>query len=367
MDLTIEPLEISDLCFTVSISSLVGGSIYVVLVKAASAAPLSHTYFSNEKTILGIPGYHEHRMLALAANSFEEVLFENLRPSTQYIVLAFVNLNSLVPMDIEPEKITKKDKPSSAKKEIFVDTSKITNWWNLDIETKEEQFDIEWDRLDLDMRVTETRAALRNEFVQAKAYYHFPSIILPTDEEVQSNDFKALLVPNLDLKNIASLKKKLKGHLVIFYEWWVGQEKAKVATKIRSEFQSLECIHAILHHKQFLQAFEEEGYCTKEESQLLTDYVKKNTNQKSKLHNSASTSIAANSVADSGQRMKSTTSNISIDAESASTKSGFAPGSTVSAGSVAFNEKGLHLMKLFRSWYKGGQVVKDKEELNMRM
>lgn len=369
MDLTLETLELNDLNFTVSLGTVSGGAIYVVLLNSADAQQLSHQYFANDKTIATIPGYCEHRKFNMAPNSFEEISYDDLKPLTHYTVLAFVNLNSLTPIEVEAEKpqSKSKSKPSTAKVETPIDTSKITNWWNLDIETKEEQFDIEWHRLDLDMRLTEIRAAIRNEFVQAKAFYHFPSIIIPSDEEVQTSDFKALLSPDIDGKTLANLKKKVKPHFVIFLEWWAGQDKAKASTKVRSEYQSLECIHAILHHKQFLRAFEAEGYCSGQDSQLLVEYVKKNTYQKAKVHGSLPGSIA-NPVGESvtsGSRRKSAASGTSGDLESASAKSGVVAVS-VASNSTAFHERGLNLMKVFRSWYKGGQVVRDKEEQRLQ-
>lgn len=307
--------------------------VYLVLTKFADASKVNLSYFVDETSVPKIPGYIDHRTISLDPRSFQEVTFDQLHPVTSYSVSAVINLSSLI------------TKPKPNEVPYVVDTSKIQTVWNFGVETLEEQLDIEWWRLDQNMRVTELRAAVRSEFVQMKAHHNYPPILLPSDDDLLSSECMHVLNLQMDSPQLSGAKKKLKPHLLLFYDWWVGS--GRKTTKVRSEFHSLECIHAIVHHKSFMHEFLEEGFADSDECQVLVDYVKKQTNPRR-------ASISAPSDI---QKIRSSISAAADDMMSMkSTVSG------ASNMSAIMNEKGLQLMKRFRSWYKGGQVVKDFEE-----
>jgi hypothetical protein len=324
--------------------------LVILLEKYSEEQQITADCFATDASIKNIFGYHEHRALTLAANSSEEVSFERLRPHSKYEVIVVVDLTSLI------SKEEKSAKASNKNKVVSVDTSKIEKWWNLTIETMDEQFDIEWSRLDQQMRLTELRAAILSELVQAKSYFTHPTIALPTDEELCSTEFLNVLDPKLDSKALTFAKLKLSVQSLRFYDWWIGDERSNISN-IRSDFQSLECIHAILDQTDIVNRFETEGFATKDDCQLLVEYVRMfvqlqkqgTTDQLPGNENSLLSGSIAN-VSKTGLL----SSEIAIDSFQGSSKS--------TMPIAVLSEKGLVIMKKFRSWYKGGQIVLDAQE-----
>lgn len=234
----------------------------------------------------------------MGAKQCIEVSFEDLRPFSDYVIIAAVNYTH-----------SKDSKYNELYESLH---SKLP--WTLPVSTAPENLDIEWSRLSAAMKVVELRAAVRSEYVQVKAHTHYPPIRLPSEEELELEE----LVMYLTSKTTSSALHRLSG----FLEWWAGSDFAG-GSKIRREFLYVESLYAS-HHKAVLAAYNKNSFITSDELQVMQ-------NTSTQLMRNVAIALDLNKP-------------LNLD---------LLPNST---------EEGERLLFRFRSWYKGGQVIADFEE-----
>lgn len=248
-------------------------------------------------------------------NSLVDVTFANLRPETNYVVYVIADSThaKLVPL-------TDEDKAPV----------------QLLINTQQEILEIEWSRLSTEMQLTEIRAALRTNWLRDAAAALYPPMPLPVDDDVHLEDFaphteaedpkkpgvKDHMSPKTHKKGAANKGGRLteaeeqhKNTWRAFLDWWVGQSPMLV-TKIRAEFQLKEALFAVqqeLVNKKYL----ESGLTTKAEVDMLVKYC---VNMEAAL---------------AAGKVKKETFPVSPE------------------------------FRKFRSWFKGGQVVRDSVEASL--
>ena len=256
------------------------------------AENISPGIFQSLELVKSLSGLVEHKQLTVSQKAFVEVSFQNLRTFSEYIVVCAVDYLS---QNIITEALLQK-KP-----------------WTMNVSTTPESLEIEWPRLSPTMKVVEIRAAIRCEYVQARAFLHFPPIRLPSDEELESEELVKFFSTGKESSSLSRLNS--------FLEWWIGSDFSRTA-KIRRDFLHLECLYA-LQNKTVIGNFVKDGFAAAEEIQSLQQWAATNVK---KVYNTLELNKA-----------------ISID---------ILPDSTDEAERLFFS---------FRSWYKGGQVIQDFE------
>jgi hypothetical protein len=274
-----------------------------------------HNIMTVEQVMHNVQGLIAFECREILSNSFVEIDFFDLRPSTNYTVYAVAD-------------------STKAKNVPITDDDKIPE--HLVLSTLPEVLDIEWHRLTPHMQAMEIKAALRTSWLQEAAAAHFPMILLPTDEDVKNLENR----PNVDEPvtgaNLPSTPKSPKpttkgsrgknrvagsadekpsSTWSTFLDWWAGSNP-HVVSKIRSEFHLKEALF-MAQQEAVLTKYKESGFATNEEIGKVGRYA---------------VSISANLA--SGKIKKE---NVPKSAD--------------------FNK--------FRSWYKGGQVIRDSMNASM--
>lgn len=192
---------------------------------------------------------------------------------------------------------------------------------HLVINTLPEVLDVEWPRLTTEMQILEIRAALRTNWLREAAAAFYPPIVLPVDDDIHLGD-------NLPEEESRSAKKgkkaptgpspdeKQKEVWRQFLDWWVGQSPM-VVTKIRGEFHLREALFAA------------------QQESVTKRYLE-------------STLTTKEGVAALGRYAETMTANLA-------------------AGKVKKDTlPSMPEFKKFRSWYKGGQALRDLTESALR-
>lgn len=272
----------------------------MVLAKASPSLIVGDLprFFQSFDTISNIQGLVEHRVIKVGAKQCIEVSFEDLRPFSDYVIIAAVNYTH------------RKDNKYNELYESL--HSKLP--WTLPVSTAPENLDVEWSRLTAAMKVVELRAAVRSEYVQVKAHIHYPPIRLPNEEELELEE----LVSFLESKTNSPALLRLSA----FLEWWTGSDSAGTS-KVRREFLYVESLYAA-QSKAILATYHKSSFITNEEQQVMQNTV-------IQLMKHVAIALDLNKP-------------LSLD---------LLPNST---------EEGERLLFRFRSWYKGGQVIVDFEE-----
>lgn len=300
--------------------------ITVLLVLAlASEQILDEQLHHPTKLSTTIPGYIEERHVVVTSESFEEIKFVNLHPETEYMIFAVMDTTNTTFFPMSDD-ILHPSKPPAI----------------LPVRTNDERLEIEWSRMDTNMRLVELQASIRCEFVQMRAHFHYPIILVPTTEELNSAEVKLLISPHtMDIDSINNLRTKLKKHITIFLDWWIGSEKQ--TSKVRSEFHLVESLYAT-KDANLLNAFIEDGYgLNSEELLAMKEYVRQLI-----VKPDTTPILPANP--------QSTIKGI------ATTDDSFAAASSIDEEQARMNAMGLNGLKKFRSWYKGGFIVREREK-----
>ncbi len=252
--------------------------------------------------VLGVKELVAFECREIAPDSFADVTFSNLRPETGYIIYAISDSTN-----VKQVPITDEDKVPV----------------HLVINTLPEVLDVEWSRLTTEMQILEIRAALRTNWLREAAAAFYPPIVLPVDDDI-------LLGDNLPEEESRSAKKgkkagaptgpspdeKQKEVWRLFLDWWVGQNPLAV-TKIRGEFHLREALFAA------------------QQESVTKRYLE-------------STLTSKEGVAALGRYAETMTTNLA-------------------AGKVKKDTlPSMPEFKKFRSWYKGGQVLRDLTESALR-
>jgi hypothetical protein len=176
---------------------------------------------------------------------------------------------------------------------------------SIEINTLPELLDIEWGRLSEDMRRVEIMAATRSKLVQNLAKAKRPPIPLPRDEDI---DLSPAIMEQFYLTPSGS-------PWFDFLYWWAGTNQI-TSTRPRQEFLFHECLHAV-RNVSVTARYLEQKFCTETELEVMVKYATD-----------------------------------TLQVLSGKTK----------FDKVAENKA----FKSFRSWYKGGQVAMDFEEVEAR-
>lgn len=265
-----------------------------------------HTIMTAD-AVQALPGVLSFERKEIAADSFVDVSFTDLRPEVNYIVYSIAD-------------------STNAKQVPLTDEDKAPV--SLVVSTTPEVLEIEWNRLSTEMQITEIKAVLRTNWLKEAAAAHYPPIVLPVGDDIHLGDTalaeEAPPAPVVD-KFGRSPKGKKKEHVTapppsagdeaqknvwrLFLEWWVGQSPM-VTTKIRSEFHLKEALFAA-QQEVITRKYLESGVCKKEEIAALTKYAA-----------TMEANLAAGKVRKETMPM-------------------------------------IREFRRFRSWYKGGQVLQD--------
>ena len=260
------------------------------------------------ESLVGLIGYE---CKEIKPDSFADVTFSALRPETSYTayVIADSSRAKLLPL-------TDEDKAPV----------------QMQLSTMPEQLEVEWSRLSTEMQVVEIKAALRSSWLKEAAAVHYPPIALPADDDIHLEEPSEPVAaapeapvkpgtkggsaphgkhpPGNPRKGLTSAEDEhRKNTWRTFLNWWVGQNPL-VATRIRAEF----------HLKEILFAGQQ--------SSVLNRYME------SGLTNNAEIEYLPRLCA-------------TMDAT-------LAPGKMKKDGPTMPAS-----LRKFRSWYKGGQVVRD--------
>lgn len=293
----------------------------LVLAKASEDVATAESFYQMDNFATTVPGFVEKRSCVVTVESFEEIKFSNLHPETDYFIYAMVDTTnaSYFPITDEEDYMHNTQPPSI-----------------LPVRTMEERLEIEWSRMDTSMRLIEIQAAIRCELVQMKAHFHYPIILIPTTAELNTAEVKLLISPHtMDQDSINNLRSKLKKHITIFLDWWIGSEKH--TSKIRSEFHHLEGLYAT-KNAVVMNAYIEDGYgIDTVEMAAMNQYVKQ------LMTNPNATPVmphASGGIVTTDEQLAAS----SYDDEQA-----------------RLNQQGLTAFKKFRSWFKGGFIVRQRE------
>lgn len=324
--------------FTHLLTSLFFAVIAILTKASDNPHSISGELFLQDQTIKMLPDYITHQRTTIVARSLVELSFDSLRPSCQYSSFVVVDRNTIMQGD-----------KASSTPDLDAGFS-IARPTHINITTATEVLIIEWERLELDMKIVELRAAIRSEFVQDRAYQQqVPAIELPSDAELLSADFSALLTArehartssagrdtvsppksaaappsqSTSVKLKGSAKRassgKKKSRVEVFLDWWIGSDQYR--SRVRADYQLLECLYALLEGSSFGKTFLEEGFVNVEEMIVLNEFA-----------------------------------TLCSDCEDADERDKLLHPSTTP------DPQGLTLLQRFRSWYKGGQVIADHEE-----
>lgn len=293
--------------------------MFVILLKldTQDADKLTPEKFKLERSLMDLPGYQEHRKVKVDRTSAVQVQFDALRPCTSYFVYVAVDRSAA-------EEIAKREG-------ISVDELKDTSPPIFkDIMTADETLDIEWSRLTTTMRVTELRAAIRSEFVQIKARFHFPEVPLPSDDLLVSEAHVKLLDPTTSEAAQTEMRAVVPREALDFVDWWKGD--GVCGSRERGEFQLLEALHAVVKGV-MVRVFVNEGFASGEDVDVLTKYALHALKDydKYKCHRKAEPEMPHPLL--------------------------------MERFSDEERDEGALLLRKFRSWFKGGIVVEDYEEV----
>lgn len=314
----------------------------VLLLKDDPAQSSRPHMIMNIAAVQALPNLLHHECREIKPDSFVDVTFSGLRPETRYVV--YVVADSTL-----------------AKQVPLTDEDKVPT--HLTVTTLPEALEVEWARLTTEQQITEVKAALRTCWLRETAAAHFPPIILPLDDEVhiveatahhgqdlqsQSQDpndqhdrddvsrdvskdgrhgrgnghgkagakGKGRKMSTASTSSAAAAVDEQKTVWRQFLDWWVGQSP-QTTTKVRAEF----------HLREALFAAQQESVTVK--------YMDSVPCRGGEVH--AVTKFAANTEA------------------------------ALAAGKV--RKEGIHItaeFRKFRSWYKGGQVLRDLTEAKLR-
>lgn len=292
----------------------------IIICTVDTAAQMNRPYsIMNVGAVEALEGLVSFECREIQPNSMVDVSFANLRPETAYIVYVIAD-------------------STQAKQVPLTDEDKAPV--QVVVNTLQESLDIEWHRLSTEMQLTEIRAALRTTWLREAAAALYPPISLPADENVQLEEFAASppgaaaelvdapkkMSPKTNRKGSSAPASALKGRLSEaeeqnkntwrrFLDWWVGQSSLMV-TKIRSEFQLKEALFA--GQQEFIKSkYLESGLASKEEVELLCKYC----------------------------------ANMAVALATGKVRKDIFPVSRE--------------FRKFRSWYKGGQIVRDSVEASL--
>lgn len=296
---------------------VVGAAIIICTVDTPAHVNRPYTMMT-VSAVEALVGLVSYECREIEANSLVDVTFANLRPETTYVIYVIAD-------------------STQAKQVPLTDEDKAPV--QLVINTQQEILEIEWPRLNTEMQMVEIRAALRTPWLREAAAALYPPITLPVDEDVRLEDFAAPAAEAEDPKKPtlkdavspkttnkkgapAAVKSRLseaeeqqKSTWRAFLDWWVGHSPL-VVTKIRAEFQLKEALFA--GQQEFVRTkYLESGLAKKEEVELLSKYCA-----------NMEAALAAGKV-----RKES----FPVSAE----------------------------FRKFRSWYKGGQIVRDSVEASL--
>jgi hypothetical protein len=320
MEITIEPLEVTDEICNLSVTSSHFGPVTIILAYTKTKFIPTKEHFYTLSSLQSIPGYVEHQNVILEAenDNYLEIQFSKLRPECNYTIYAIVNKLSRDHFPITDEEIENEEEQNS-----HIQSPKSVTFKSLP-----EKLEIEWFRLNQNQRTIELRSAIRCELIQIKAQSNYPIIILPTDKELFEEKFQMLLNPFTEEEEFHNLKNNhftvnpsLK-HLPIFLDWWVGQSNKGITGKTRALFHEVESFYSICNKKIF-KALQEDKLFSSKEILTLTDFAKTSIKTRTRLN-----------------REEGTLSTESCDIT---------------------DDRSLLLFKKYRSWYKGGFVVKELE------
>lgn len=317
MDMAVDIIEVQDRSFRVSVASAYGGAMFVALIKPnKNGKKPGKERFKLEKDIMAIPGYIEHQRVVVVKGGSQQVQFKDLHPNYPYWVYVSVDRSYA-------ESVASKEDVDI--KEITDTSAPVL----LEMETAEENLEIEWARMTTDMRLTELRAAIRCELVQIKARFNFPILVIPDDNAFLHEDFIGFIDPSKTAPERDELKERLSREVVGFVEWWVGDEG--FGSRARGDYHAYEALQMIVKGDP-VRKYLNEGFIENEDVDALTRYALfalKESYDKFKCHRSLEPDVPHPLLQ----------GKLSEDQR----------------------ETGLKLFKSFRSWYKGGVVVEDYE------
>lgn len=289
--------------------------------------------------VKNFPGLLQYEARTISPNAFTEATFTGLRAVTDYVVFVAVDNTDATPMKYPGEE---------------EDNRPVVK---LLVTSLPESLELDWDRMTDEMRTIEVRAALRCKWLYGAAAAHYPVIVLPTDSDIEfgpaitpsavatgsledgSATTTSTLPPTAAATVAAAAVATTKGSTgkspnrrgagstgsgrfrswQLFLDWWVGPSTQHTVTKVRAEFQLREALFAA------------------QQPRILTKY------------------------SESGLRV--------TDAEIESLKQFAANGMATLAAQQGKAKKdplpsSPELTK-FRSWYKGGQIMRDLIEASV--
>ena len=211
-----------------------------------------------------LPGLVGYECCVIAPDSFADAVFNNLRPNANYTVFAIADSTraKLLPL-------TDEDKAPV----------------QMQVRTLPEQLEIEWSRLSTEMQAVEIKAALRTSWLREAAAVHYPPVQLPADDDIHLEDSsletgksaedknasvqKGNLTANRSQKKILTYaeEEQKRNTWRTFLNWWVGQNPL-MATKIRAEFLLKEALFAG-QQSSILKLYVESGLATAAEAEAL--------------------------------------------------------------------------------------------------
>jgi hypothetical protein len=167
MDINLNFNNTTDTTINLSVSSDHGGRLYLIVVRH----PLNESFrhldtFITLTTLLSIPGLVAYHTLELEPNSRKDITFHDLNSQTEYRIYGIANATDAKMMPINDD----------VKEAVYI----IVN-------TKYENLDIEWNQLTEHMQLIEMKAAMRCKWIRELAMKNIPEIILPIEFDGKLN------------------------------------------------------------------------------------------------------------------------------------------------------------------------------------
>jgi len=167
MDINLNLNNSTDATINLSVSSDHGGRLYLIVVKH----PLNESFrhldtFITLTTLLSIPGLVAYHTLELEPNSRKDITFHDLNCQTEYRIYGIANATDVKMMPINDD----------VKEAVYI----VVN-------TKYENLDIEWNQLTEHMQLIEMKAAMRCKWIRELAMKNVPEIILPIEFDGKMN------------------------------------------------------------------------------------------------------------------------------------------------------------------------------------
>ena len=320
MDLNMEFLESTDKTVYISATSQHGGNaIVLITAELVDHSNRPHTMMTVD-AVQALHGLIAFECREISPGSVVHVTFTKLRPQTNYVVYAIAD-------------------SSNAKQVPITDEDKAPV--QLTVATQPETLEIEWARLIAHMQLIEIKAALRTGWVKDAAAGQLPPVVLPSDEEARLGIEEAEAAMHgggdvvMEIGESASSRKSptiknrkgakgaedggkdSEGSSIWkhFSDWWVGPNPLLVS-RIRTEFHLKEALFAA-QQEAVLKKYLETGIATAEQVATLSEYC---------------TTVSA--CLANGKLKKDALPQ-------------------------------CEEFMVFRSWYKGGQVVRDSVEASL--